>query len=262
MLEYLAHFRVIDYIDVLLVGLLIYQMFKIIRGTAAMSIFLGIVFIYFIYLLTRELQMNLLSSLLGSVMSVGVLALFIVFQQEIRRFLLHLGSRYTQTTRESKWLRAIFGKKSKGMSLHCMDELIQACRKMSETKTGALIVLARSSSLESIAETGDMVDAFVSRRLIENIFFKNAPLHDGAMLIASERVTAARCTLPISDNLTIPANYGMRHRAAVGISEQTDSLVIVVSEETGSISVIQGGAIQTINSLTELRLALESGMKL
>ena len=147
------------------------------------------------------------------------------------------------------------------MSLQCLDELTQACRKMAETKTGALILLARRSSLESIAETGDMLDAMVSRRLIENIFFKNAPLHDGAMLIVSERVRAARCTLPISDNPNIPAHYGMRHRAAIGVSEQTDVLVVVVSEETGNISVIQSGKIQTINSLTELRLSIESGMK-
>ena len=261
MLEYFAHFRVIDYIDVLLVGLLIYQMFKLIRGTAAMSIFLGIVLIYFIYQLTIRLEMTLLSTLLGSIMGVGVLALFIVFQQEIRRFLLHLGSRYTLSSGKIKWMARLFGKKSKGMSLQCLDELIQACRKMAETKTGALMLITRRSSLESIAETEDLIDAVVSRRLIENIFFKNAPLHDGDMLIVSERVKAARCTLPISDSPNIPAHLGMRHRAAVGISEQTDALVVVVSEETGDISVVQAGAIQKINSLTELRLALESGMK-
>ena len=251
------HFGVIDIIDILLVGLIIYQAFKVIRGTAAMSIFTGIIVFYFIYLLVNALQMNLLSALLGQIMSVGVLALFIVFQQEIRRFLLRLGSRYANF----RWLVGLFGKRSQGMSLSCLDELIHACRKMSETKTGALIVLARSSSLDTFAETGDAIDAAVNRRLIENIFFKNAPLHDGAMIIVSERVAAARCTLPISDNPNIPAHYGMRHRAATGVSEQTDALVLVVSEETGEISVVQGGTIQKINSITELRLAIESGMK-
>ncbi|MDR2585491.1 MAG: diadenylate cyclase CdaA [Prevotellaceae bacterium] len=251
------HFGVIDVIDILLVGLIIYQAFKIIRGTAAMSIFIGIIVFYFIYLIVKALQMNLLTALWGQVMSVGVLALFIVFQQEIRRFLLRLGLRYTNFG----WLNALFGKKSQGMSLWCLDELTHACRKMSETKTGALIVLARSSSVESIAETGDAIDAVVSRRLIENIFFKNAPLHDGAMLIVLERVAAARCTLPISDNPNIPAHLGMRHRAAVGLSEQTDALVLVVSEETGGISVVQGGNIQKISSITELRIAIETGMK-
>ena len=255
------HFGVIDLIDILLVALLIYQAFKLIRGTAAMYIFLGIILFYFIYLLTKALHMNLLSLLLGQVMSLGVLALLIVFQQEIRRFLLHLGSRYTRSARISKWTQAIFGNNSPGMSLTCLDEVTQACRKMAETNTGALIVLARQSSLQSAAETGDAIDAVVSRRIIENIFFKNAPLHDGALLIAEERVMAARCTLPISDNPNIPAHYGMRHRAAVGISEQTDALVLVVSEETGQISVVSNGKIQKMNSITELRLAIESGMK-
>ena len=255
------HFGVIDIIDILLVGFLIYQAFKIIRGTAAMSIFIGIIVFYFIYLLINALHMDLLGALLGQIMSVGVLALFIVFQQEIRRFLLRLGSRYTQSIRKSRWLDALFGKKSQGMSLQCLDELIHACRKMSETKTGALIVLVRSSSLGTIAETGDFIDGVVSRRLIENIFFKNAPLHDGAMLIAAERILAARCTLPISDNPEIPAQYGMRHRAAVGISEHTDAIVLVVSEETGDISIVQEGKIQKINSFTELRLSIESDMK-
>ncbi|MCL2727863.1 MAG: diadenylate cyclase CdaA [Bacteroidales bacterium] len=260
-IDYISQLTIFNYIDIILVGLLIYQAFKIIRGTAAMSILVGIIVIYFIYLVTRELKMNLLSTVLGSVMSVGVLALIIVFQQEIRRFLLHLGSRYTISFGKIKWLSIFFKRKSKGMSLQCLDELIQACRKMSETKTGALILITRRSSLEAIAETGDAIDAVVSRRLIENIFFKNAPLHDGAMLISSERVRAVRCTLPISDNPNIPAHYGMRHRAAMGISEQTDALVVVVSEETGNISVVQNGNIQKINSFTELRLTIDSGMK-
>jgi uncharacterized protein (TIGR00159 family) len=260
-MPHLTLLDVVDIIDILLVGFVIYQAFRIIRGTAAVSIFIGIVVIYIAYQLTAELHMGLMKSLLESIMSVGMLALFIVFQQEIRRFLMRLGTRYTHTARKIKWLGVLFGKRSKGMSHHCLDELIQACWKMSETRTGALIVLVRGSSLESIAETGDTIDGAVSRRLLENIFFKNAPLHDGAVLIASERVVAARCTLPISDNPDIPAQYGMRHRAAVGLTEQTDALVLVVSEETGDISVIQAGKILKINSQTELRLAVESGMK-
>ena len=259
--EFFIRFGVVDYIDILLVLFLIYIAYRLIRGTAAMKIFLSIVLFYFIYVLTDRLQMKLLSTLLGSIMGVGVLALFIIFQQEIRRFLLHLGSRYTLYARKAKWMQVFFNKKPKSMTLQCLDELTQACRKMAETKTGALIVLARSTSLEFIAETGDLIDATVSRRLIENIFFKNAPLHDGAMLIVSERILAARCTLPISENSDIPAHYGMRHRAAIGISEQTDAMVLVVSEETGSISVIIDGKIQTISSLTELRLSVESAMK-
>ena len=256
-----THFGIIDIIDILVVGLVVYQLFKIIRRTAAMNIFIGIILLYLVYVLTDKLEMTLLSALLGSIMSVGMLALFILFQQEIRRFLLLLGSRYTLATWEPKWMRRLFGKKSSGMCQKCLNEVSRACSEMAETKTGALIVLARRTSLEPIAKTGDLIDAVVSSRLIKNIFFKNAPLHDGAMLIVSERVMAARCTLPISEDLDIPAQYGMRHRAAVGITEQTDALVIVVSEETGGMSVVQEGKIQKINSQAELRLAIESGMK-
>jgi len=261
-LDYIHSFGIRDAIDILLVGFVLYQLFKIIRRTNAMTIFLAILVLYFIYQITRALNLKLFSTLLGSVMSVGVLALFIVFQQEIRRFLLLFGSRYLQRIQKSRLLGTIFmTKKGKWMSKICLDELAQACGKMSETGTGALIVLVRDSSLESIAETGDAINADVSRRLIENIFFKNSPLHDGAMLIASERIQAARCLLPISENPDIPPHYGMRHRAAVGVSEQTDALVLVVSEETGAISVVQGGVIKKVDDLIELRQAIEQGMK-
>jgi len=261
MTDYFTSFGVRDAVDVLLVGFVLYQLFKIIRRTNAMTIFLGITAIYFIYQITRLLELRLLSSLLGSVMSVGVLALFVVFQQEIRRFLLLFGSHYTRKIQKTKWLGVFFKRRGKGMSEGCIGELTQACSKMAEHKTGALIVLARGSSLDAIVESGDMIDATVSCRLIENIFFKNSPLHDGAMLIISERIVAVRCMLPISESQDISPIYGMRHRAAVGVSEQTDALVLVVSEESGGISVVQGGVIKKINDPTELRQAVEMGMK-
>ena len=247
----------IDIIDILLVGLLIYQIYKLIRGTAAMSIFIGIIILYFIWLVVKTLHMELLSAIMGQVLGVGVLALIIIFQQEIRRFLIHLGN--NSFHRNSNFLtRTLFGSNSKTVSLTTLDELTQAVRKMAETKTGALIVMTHRSTLESITETGDRIDATINRRLIENLFFKNSPLHDGALVMDTNRLIAARCTLPISDNQNIPANYGMRHRAAVGITEQTDATAIVVSEETGEIAFVKDGEIKTISSITELRLAIEN----
>ena len=253
--------ELIDIIDITLVGLLIYQAYKLIRGTAALNIFTGIIVFYFIWLIVSALHMDLLSAILGQVIGVGVLALIILFQQEIRRYLLRLGTRYMDSGQKLRIVNAFFGNKRKDVSLVLLDELTQACRRMSEKKTGALIVLAKSSSLEFIIESGDRLDAIISRRLIENIFFKNAPLHDGAMVIADDKIIAARCTLPISENPHTPASYGMRHRAALGVTEQSDASVIVVSEENGRISFVQNGEIKKMYSINELRLAIENSYK-
>ncbi len=253
--------KLIDVIDVILVGLLVYYIYKLIRGTAAISIFSGIIIIYVAWIVVSALNMSLLSAILGQILGVGVIAIIVLFQQEIRRFLLHLGSKYISGAKSRKVVNFIFGKKHEEIPLEALDEITQACRKMSETNTGALIVLAHTSSMEQIVETGDIVDANIKRRLIENIFFKNSPLHDGAMVIADNRIVAARCTLPITENPNIPAQYGMRHRAAVGLTEQTDATVIVVSEETGNISFVTDGQIKKIASITELRLAIEGSYK-
>ena len=253
--------ELIDIIDICMVGILIFQAYKLIKGTAAMNIFTGIIVFYFIWLVVKALHMDLLSAILGQIIGVGVLALIILFQQEIRRFLLRLGSRYMDSRRNLRLVNALLTSKQKGLSVNSLGELTLACRRMAETKTGALIVLSHQSSLEFIVDTGDRVDANINRRLIENIFFKNAPLHDGAMIIADEKIIAARCTLPITENPNIPPQYGMRHRAAVGISEHTDSSVIVVSEETGNISFVQNGEIKRVNSISELRLAIENSYK-
>lgn len=246
----------IDILDILLVGLLIYQIYKLIRGTTAMSIFIGIIILYFIWLVVKTIHMELLSAILGQVLGVGVLALIIIFQQEIRRFLIHLGN--NPIHRNGNFLaRKLFGRGDETVPLATLDELTQAVRKMAETNTGALIVMIHKSPMEAIIETGDRIDAVVNRRLIENLFFKNSPLHDGALIMTTERLVAARCTLPISDSQNIPAQYGMRHRAAVGITEQTDAAAIVVSEETGTISFVKNGDIRNISSITELRLAIE-----
>lgn len=253
--------HLIDIIDILLVGLLVYQIYKLIRGTAAISIFIGIIIIYIVWIIVRALHMSLLTSIIGQVLGVGVIALIILFQQEIRRFLLHLGNSYVKAGRGSYLANMLFGNKQASIENKTIDEITQACRRMSESKTGALIVLAHSSSLGFVIETGDKIDAMVNRRLIENIFFKNSPLHDGAMVIADNRIVAARCTLPMSENPNIPPQYGMRHRASAGITEETDATAVVVSEETGNISFVSNGVIKTMNSPMELKIAIENSYK-
>lgn len=254
--------KIIDIIDILLVTYLIYQLFKLIRGTNAINIFFGIIFLYLFWFLVKSFNMNLLSAILGQVLGVGVIALVVIFQQEIRRFLVHLGSQYIANSKAGKLSRLrLGGGKEEEMNSSIMEEIAQACSRMSETRTGALIVLSHKSSLDFIIETGDRIDALLNRRLIQNIFFKNSPLHDGAMIISTERIIAARCTLPIAENPNLPPQYGMRHRAAASISAETDADAIVVSEETGNISFVSGGSIRTMGSMSELKLAIENSYK-
>ena len=251
----------IDILDIFLVGLLIYQAYKLIKGTAAMNIFTGVLVFYFIWIIVKALHMDLLGEIMGQIIGVGGIALVILFQQEIRRFLLRIGTRYIDSRKQMRLVRAFMGKQKRAISLETLEEITLACKRMAETKTGALIVLAHSSALEVVAETGDRIDALVNRRLIETIFFKNTPLHDGAMLIFGEKIVAVRCTLPISESPSIPAHYGMRHRAAIGITEQSDASVIVVSEQRGEISFVTNGEIKSMNSINELRLAIENSYK-
>ncbi len=251
----------IDILDIFLVGLLIYQAYKLIKGTAAMNIFTGVLVFYFIWIIVKALHMDLLGEIMGQIIGVGGIALVILFQQEIRRFLLRIGTRYIDSRKQMRLVRAFMGKQKRAISLETLEEITLACKRMAETKTGALIVLAHSSALEVVAETGDRIDSLVNRRLIETIFFKNTPLHDGAMLIFGEKIIAARCTLPISESPSIPAHYGMRHRAAIGVTEQSDASVIVVSEQRGEISFVTNGEIKSMNSINELRLAIENSYK-
>lgn len=249
-------FGVIDAIDIIVVAILMWQIYRTVRGTAALTIFAGIFVIYLLWIVVRALGMELLSSLLGQVIGVGALALLIVFQQEVRRYLLMLGSRSSQ--RGGGVWRKIFSVKHGTLATITVVELVEACRAMSAVKTGALIVMERLSDLEVYATSGDRIDAILSRRLVENIFFKNSPLHDGAMIVRGGRIEAARCILPTSDNPNIPARLGLRHRAAVGVSENSDALVIIVSEETGRISVAENGAIKALVSADDLAEILTS----
>ncbi len=225
-----------DILDILLLALLLFEIYRLIRGTVAMDIFVGIFLVYIFWLAFRALHMEMMASLLGQIIGVGVIALIVVFQQEIRRFLLLLGGKYAK----ARWLNfSGWGGSNEGkkMSESTLRQVLTAVRNLSATRTGALIALARESGLETVIGTGDRLDARVNSRLLESIFFKNNPLHDGAVIIQNDTIVAARCVLPVTENIFLPAKYGMRHRAALGLAEKTDAVVIVVSEETGEISL-------------------------
>lgn len=250
MLDLFIQVRIVDIIDILLVAMLLYTLYRLLKGTAAISIFIGIVAIFLFWQLVKALQMELLTSILGAFVSVGFIALIIIFQPEIRRFLFTIGAK----TRNGE-IRVfhIFKKKARRISLDT-DTICQACKAMSDIKQGALIVITRQNTLADIVLTGVVIDAEISKPLIENIFFKNSPLHDGAMIITDNKITAARCILPVTNNTELPGHYGLRHRAAVGVSENNDCIVLVVSEETGTISMVKGGNISTVQPLTMVEL--------
>lgn len=250
------NFSFMDAIDILMVAALIYLVFIWIRGSAAVNIFMAIILLLLMRILAAAFNMKLMSALLGTFLDIGVLALIIIFQPEIRRFLMKFGSRYGFNGKGKDLLNKLLGLKEQHLGNESLNELAEACRSMSDTKTGALIVLPRKDSLDYIEETGDKVDARVMRRLVMNIFFKNSPLHDGAMIISGDRIVAARCTLPITSRADIPARYGMRHRAAIGMSEETDADVVVVSEETGEVSFVRGGTIKRVDNINTLKLLL------
>jgi uncharacterized protein (TIGR00159 family) len=230
------HIGIIDVIDILLVALMLYYLYRVTRGTSAFSISLGGVMLYLMYIVVRALNMELLSGILGQFIGVGIIAVVVIFQPEIRRFLQMLGLQQNHS------LSRLFGRENNDSDLD-IDSLVKACVDMSATKTGALIVLQQTSDLSLMAEGGIAVDAKVSSSLLENLFFKNSPLHDGAIIINKNRVVAARCILP-STQSQVPKSYGTRHRAALGMSEVSDAIILVVSEETGGLSIAQGGVIQ------------------
>ena len=250
------NFSFVDVIDILLVAILIYLVFIWIRGSAAMNIFVAIILLLFLRVIAAAFNMKLTSALLGAFLDIGVLALIIIFQPEIRHFLMKFGSRYGFRGKGKDLINKLLGFKEQHIGNEAINELAEACRSMSQTKTGALVVLQRKESLDFIIETGDQVAALVRRRLIMNIFFKNSPLHDGAMVISGDRIVAARCTLPITSRTDIPPSYGMRHKAAIGISEESDADVVVVSEETGQVSFVRGGVLTPVDNINTLKLLL------
>jgi len=245
----------LDFIDIFLVAIILFQLYKLIRGTSALSIFIGIFLIYMFWLIVKALNMELIGALLGQVIGVGVIALIIVFQQEVRRFLLVIGNRY-MTRRKFSFGKIFTSVEEEKSSPKEAEEIVRAAESMASKKTGALIVLGRKSSLDIYSEGGERIDAIISAELLETIFFKNSPLHDGAVLIEDGKIFAARCPLPITDQISLPPRFGMRHRAAIGISEHTDALVVVVSEESGKITVAEGGEVKEHISPNELRQIL------
>lgn len=232
-------FGIKDFIDILLVALLLYHTYKLMKASGSINVFTGILVFILIWLVVSQvLEMKLLGSIFDKLVSVGVLALIILFQEEIRRFLLTLGSHRNV----SALIRFFTGNNRENETGHDdIMPIVMACISMGKQKVGALIVIERNLPLDEVVRTGEVIDANISQRLIENIFFKNSPLHDGAMVVSKKRIKAAGCILPVSHNLDIPKELGLRHRAAMGISQVSDAHAIIVSEETGAISVAYRG---------------------
>jgi uncharacterized protein (TIGR00159 family) len=228
----------VDIVDIALVSVLLYQVYKLIRGSIAVNIFLGILALYLIYLIVKAAQMELLATILGQFMGVGVLAMIILFQPEIRKFLLVIG-------RGTEFRENIFKNLSHWKNQYHEEfdihQIIEAAKTLKATKTGALIVFSRDTELKFYIETGDALDADVTKGILLSIFNKHSPLHDGAVIIHKGRIKAARCVLPVSENDSLPAHYGLRHRSAIGMSESTDTLVMAISEETGRLILARNG---------------------
>lgn len=242
--------RIIDLVDIVLVAFLLYSVYNLVKGTVAINILVGIIIVYAIYIVTQLLEMALLSRILGGFLGVGMFALIVVFQQEIRRFLLMLGStNFNARRRLFKKLNIFSADRGPATNL---EAIVSACKKMSASNTGALIVIQRNNSLDFVKNTGDEMNLEVNQPIIESIFFKNSPLHDGAIIVEENRITATRVILPISNDRRIPLRFGLRHRAAVGITEKTDAVCLVVSEENGQISYLKDGDFVLFENTDEL----------
>lgn len=252
-------FKITDIIDIILVAILLYYIYKLVRGSAAINIFLGIVIVWGFWKLTELLGMEMISSMVGAFMQVGLIALIIVFQQEIRKFLLMIGS--TNIANRRNFLRHFKFLKQGDLSTSVdVDAVLSACKNMSETKTGALMVIQRNNSLDFVKASGDKMYIEISQPIIESIFYKNSPLHDGAAIIVNNYIVATRVILPVSNERNIPLHYGLRHRAAVGITEKTDALAIIVSEETGDIAYIKNGEFIDFDDLIELSAIIKEDL--
>ena len=251
-------FGIKDLIDIFLVATMLYYIYRLMRESRSLNVFIGIlVFVITWLFVSRIMQMKLLGSILDKLVSVGVIVLIVLFQDEIRKFLYNLGAH-----QRVKAIKRVFNKKEldkeagRREAMITVIPIVMAVINMSKGKVGALIIVEREMSLDDIVATGDNIDANINQQLIENIFFKNAPLHDGAMIVKGKRIRAAGCILPVSHDLSIPKELGLRHRAAMGISQETDALAIVVSEETGGISVAIKGEFKLHMTAEELEIFL------
>lgn len=263
MIEAFITIGVFDILDILLVAFLMQQVYLLIRGTTALNVFIGILTFYVLWRLVKALDMQLLGSILGQVIGVGVIAIMIVFQQEIRRFLLIIGTRYMKDDRIylENLIPANFKSHITKPNLN-VKAVVEACSNMAEIRTGALIAITGKSDLKMYYRSGEVIDAQVSSELIKTIFFKNNPLHDGGMIIVDNRIQSARCVFPVSEKVDLPKYFGLRHRAALGISENTDAIVIVVSEESGQIAYFKSGMIKTKVKIDELEVLLKRDLNI
>lgn len=255
-------FNITDAIDIILVAIMLYQLYKMVKGTAAVNVFIGLALIYIVWIIVRAFELKLLGSILGKFINVGVIAVMVVFQQEIRKFLLYIGS--NEFIKNKNWKSIfLFSNASVASSRFILDAdaVINACFNMSETKTGALIIISRKSDLKFYVNTGEIVDSALTNKMLENIFYKNSPMHDGAVIIKDNRIIAARCVLPVTENENFPSHFGMRHRAAVGLTETTDALAITVSEQTGNVSLTVNGEINSNLNRDKLRYLIEKNLK-
>jgi uncharacterized protein (TIGR00159 family) len=244
LLDWYASLGWIDVLDVLLVLILLYEAYKLIRGTGADKIFVGLLTIIVFWRVAVYFKLSLTAGILGGIVNVGAIAIFIIFQPEIRRFLQLFNTKnfLERGKKDFSFLRYFF-KDSAEPKLN-INAIVEACKRMSKGLTGALIIVTRENGLEQPIGTGERIEAMISTSLLENIFYKNSPLHDGAVIISHNKIVAARCILPVSANPNIPTSLGLRHRSAIGITEQTDAVAIVVSEQTGAISFIKAGRLQ------------------
>lgn len=253
------HFGIKDALDIAVVALLLYYLYKIMKESGTLNIFFGVLAFIVVWVLTSQiLELKLLGSILDQFMGIGLLVLVILFQEQIKRFLVGLGDH-----KRWRFLKNLFRHEKRDRTSDTRKyvlPIVYACMNMSKTKTGALIVIRQEMPLESYEKSGDIIDADINSRLIENIFFKNSPLHDGAMIIDHDRIRSAGCILPVSHDRNVPRALGLRHRSALGISQATDAFAIVVSEETGNISVAHRGKLTTRLSSTELEHRLSQAM--
>ncbi|MFZ8960849.1 MAG: diadenylate cyclase CdaA [Flavobacteriaceae bacterium] len=254
-------FSFTDAIDIVLVALLLFSLYRLVKGTVAINIFIGIVIIYLIWRLTDLLNMDVLSNLLGKFISVGFFALIVVFQQEIRKFLLLIGSsNFTNRRNIIRYFR--FLNQVQLESDLNFDVLLESCKEMAAQKTGAIIVLQRNNALDFLINKENRADMTLSPQLLQTLFFKNSPLHDGAVLLNNNKIVATRVILPVSESQQFPSKYGLRHRAALGITEKTDALVIVISEQTGKITYVKNSEFETLKSVDQLKSLLQHDLSL
>lgn len=251
-------FDIFSIIDIVLVAALLYYVYKLVRETVAIKILVGILIILIIWKITQVLQMEMLSSILGRFFQVGMFGLIVVFQQEIRKFLLMIGS--TNIANRNSLFRQFQFFKQDQASLDHIEVLVKSCKKLSKTNTGGLIVIKRSTNLDFVTNSGDKMDVQINQPIIQSIFYKNSPLHDGAIVIDFDRIIATRVILPVSNSRKIPLRFGLRHRAALGITEKTDALALVISEENGQISYLKDGEFVIFEDLDELTTKLKNDL--